>query len=147
MALLLTTLLIAAAPQIHASTTSSGRHIPILLRPLDSSPGGFDPPIVSASPGDVLEFHFLKGNHSVALGDWDAPCNPAKSGGFFSGFQPVADGENVCFPFPLSPYLISLSFAYLPSLSTSAFYLPSASHLLPAHTIHEVPLYPNRNPK
>ena len=139
MALLLTLLLITTLPilplPVHASTnalTPTGRRIPILLRNLDASPGGFDPPIVSASPGDILEFHFLKGNHSVALGDWDAPCSPAKSGGFFSGFQPTSDGENVCVFFPFLLFLCLfflltcfLLNPYLPVVTSSSTHLPT----------------------
>jgi plastocyanin len=55
----------------------------------------FEPTSVTASPGDVLEFHFQQFNHSVAMGDFSSPCMPATSGGFFSGFWPVMAGENV----------------------------------------------------
>lgn len=55
----------------------------------------FKPMNVNASVGDVLEFHFLPNNHSVVMGDINDPCKPAASGGFYSGFLPVEDGEAV----------------------------------------------------
>ncbi|PSR77107.1 hypothetical protein BD289DRAFT_347284, partial [Coniella lustricola] len=54
----------------------------------------FDPPSVNASVGDILEFHFLPHNHSVVMGDLTSPCQPATSGGFYSGFLTALDGEN-----------------------------------------------------
>ena len=58
----------------------------------------FEPEAVNATAGDVLEFHFLAHNHSVVMGDYSKPCEPAASGGFFSGFWPemTGSGENVC---------------------------------------------------
>lgn len=55
----------------------------------------FDPPNVNASVGDILEFHFLPNNHSVVMGDFENVCQPAVSGGFYSGFLPAESGENV----------------------------------------------------
>lgn len=46
----------------------------------------FDPTNTTADVGDILEFHFLAHNRSVVMGDWDLPCQPAASGGFYSGF-------------------------------------------------------------
>ncbi|ETS73337.1 hypothetical protein PFICI_14942 [Pestalotiopsis fici W106-1] len=53
----------------------------------------FVPNVTTASVGDVLEFHFLPNNHSVAMGDFEDPCQPAKSGGFFSGYYALNSGE------------------------------------------------------
>ncbi|KAL6890415.1 hypothetical protein GGI43DRAFT_387617 [Trichoderma evansii] len=53
----------------------------------------FSPDSVTAKVNDVLEFHFNPLNHSVVMGDFANPCQPAKTGGFFSGFQPVSSGE------------------------------------------------------
>jgi plastocyanin len=50
----------------------------------------FAPDTVTASAGDVLEFHFYAKNHSVVMGDWTDACVPAKTGGFYSGFFPTA---------------------------------------------------------
>lgn len=55
----------------------------------------FQPSNVNASVGDVLEFHFLPNNHSVVMGDFSSPCEPASTGGFYSGFLPSSKGENV----------------------------------------------------
>jgi plastocyanin len=58
----------------------------------------FDPDSVTASAGDVLEFHFQPQNHSVAMGEFDSingPCVPSNTGGFFSGYMPTSSGENV----------------------------------------------------
>ncbi|KAK3358548.1 hypothetical protein B0T24DRAFT_489805, partial [Lasiosphaeria ovina] len=54
----------------------------------------FDPELVSAAVGDILEFHFFPINHSVVMGDFNSPCVPVKTGGFFSGFLYVASGES-----------------------------------------------------
>ncbi|KAL7920755.1 Cupredoxin [Trichoderma austrokoningii] len=53
----------------------------------------FTPDSVTAKVNDILEFHFHPINHSVVLGDFANPCQPAKTGAFFSGFQPVSSGE------------------------------------------------------
>ncbi len=67
----------------------------------------FSPNTFNASAGDVLEFHFYAKNHSVVQGDFDNPCNPAPSAGFFSGFFPtngtsqnVRKGPSVIVPGP-----------------------------------------------
>ncbi|KHN98699.1 extracellular serine-rich protein [Metarhizium album ARSEF 1941] len=54
----------------------------------------FTPDSVTASQGDVLEYHFYK-QHSVAMGDFSNGCAPAPQGGFFSGVVKTAgDGAN-----------------------------------------------------
>ncbi|KAK0714765.1 Cupredoxin [Lasiosphaeris hirsuta] len=70
-------------------TPASARIISIIAKDF-----AFDPEIANAAVGDILEFHFLPRNHSVAMGDFDNPCQPAATGGFFSGFLPAATGEN-----------------------------------------------------
>jgi plastocyanin len=57
----------------------------------------FSPTEAKAAVGDVLEFHFLTGNHSVVQGDFDNACHPSTTGGFFSGYLPAPNGENVSF--------------------------------------------------
>ncbi|KAM0254385.1 hypothetical protein ACHAQJ_006854 [Trichoderma viride] len=52
----------------------------------------FTPDSVTAQKGDILEFTFHPLNHSVVMGDFENPCAPAKTGGFFSGFMPVSSG-------------------------------------------------------
>ena len=60
-----------------------------------ADPFMFVPNELTANEGDILEFHFtgpgqgvLGGNHSVAQGTWDRPCEPAAEG-FFSGYMGV----------------------------------------------------------
>lgn len=66
---------------------------------IESGPGGlvFSPNETKAAVGDVLEFHFVAGNHSVVQGDFDNACHPATTGGFYSGYLPALNGENVGF--------------------------------------------------
>ena len=52
----------------------------------------FDPDNLKAAEGDVVEFHFERGNHSVVAGNYDFPCSPLNMGsGFFSGFIDTDD--------------------------------------------------------
>jgi plastocyanin len=54
----------------------------------------FRPNSVQARKGDVLEFHFEGGNHSVVAGEYQHPCSPLPIGsGFFSGFFAVDKGQ------------------------------------------------------
>jgi plastocyanin len=58
----------------------------------------FDPENVVAEIGDIVEFHFLAANHSVAQSSFDKPCvpltNPAGADiTFFSGFMPTLTGS------------------------------------------------------
>lgn len=53
----------------------------------------FTPDSVTAKVNDILEFHFHPINHSVVMGDFANPCQPAKTNAFFSGFMPVSSGE------------------------------------------------------
>ncbi|EAQ84496.1 hypothetical protein CHGG_08510 [Chaetomium globosum CBS 148.51] len=58
----------------------------------------FDPDNIVATPGSVIEFHFLPANHSVVEAAFDAPCLPKDAASFDSGFFPVparADGGAV----------------------------------------------------
>jgi plastocyanin len=74
----------------------------------------FVPNSFNANVGDVLEFHFLPRNHSVVKGDFNNACNPASSGGFFSGFMGTTSGEAV------SHNLLATSSHMLPYTSKSA---------------------------
>jgi len=52
----------------------------------------FNPSEVKAAVGDVVEFDFAAGgNHSVVMGDFANACQPAKTGGFFSGYMTNAN--------------------------------------------------------
>ncbi|KAH8817230.1 extracellular serine-rich protein [Xylogone sp. PMI_703] len=53
----------------------------------------FTPDTITAIGGDIIEFHFHPDNHSVVMGTFNAPCQPAPTDGFFSGFMPVSSGE------------------------------------------------------
>ncbi|EFX05912.1 extracellular serine-rich protein [Grosmannia clavigera kw1407] len=54
----------------------------------------FDPDNVVAEIGDIVEWHYLPKNHSVAQSSFGEPCEPLNTGyGFFSGFQPTASGQ------------------------------------------------------
>ena len=55
----------------------------------------FDPDNVVAEIGDIVEWHFLPKNHSVAQSSFEQPCVPdaALAQPFFSGFQPAASGQ------------------------------------------------------
>ncbi|KAJ9144146.1 Plastocyanin-like domain-containing protein [Pleurostoma richardsiae] len=53
----------------------------------------FDPDNVVAQVGDVVEWHYLPKNHSVAQSSFGMPCKPQDDSSFFSGFQPTAEGQ------------------------------------------------------
>lgn len=55
----------------------------------------FDPDNVVAEVGDIVEWHFLPKNHSVAQSSFAAPCIPDAEVpvSFFSGFQPTDAGQ------------------------------------------------------
>ena len=48
----------------------------------------FNPEVVHADVGDLLQFHFYPRNHSVAQSSFSSPCKPS-TGGVYSGFMPV----------------------------------------------------------
>ncbi|KAL2262261.1 hypothetical protein VTK26DRAFT_1943 [Humicola hyalothermophila] len=54
----------------------------------------FDPNVIHAHEGDVIEFRFWPRNHSVVAGDFHDGCRPARreGDGFFSGFFPTEPG-------------------------------------------------------
>ncbi|KAK4208843.1 extracellular serine-rich protein [Rhypophila decipiens] len=56
----------------------------------------FSPDSVTAKTGDILEYHFQGPvPHSVAQSDFSSPCNPSKTGGFYSGMIGTAgNGED-----------------------------------------------------
>ena len=55
----------------------------------------FSPDTITAAKGDILEFEFFSPNHSVVMGDFSSACEPASTGGFYSGFMVVSSGEGV----------------------------------------------------
>ncbi|KAI9460898.1 hypothetical protein BJY52DRAFT_1185730 [Lactarius psammicola] len=57
----------------------------------------YTPTNVNASVGDTVQFTFNPKNHSVTQSTFASPCAPI-SGGFDSGFTPVAVGTTSNFP-------------------------------------------------
>jgi plastocyanin len=53
----------------------------------------FDPDVIQAQVGDVIEFGYWPLNHSVVAGDFSNACRPAAYNGFFSGFFPTEAGD------------------------------------------------------
>jgi plastocyanin len=74
---------------------------PVLAKiiPIQAIDVAFVPNTTTAAVGDELEFSFMPHNHSVVMGTFDDPCQPVKTGGFYSGFFVVAEGEGVGFPY------------------------------------------------
>ncbi|KAK0641827.1 hypothetical protein B0T16DRAFT_220990 [Cercophora newfieldiana] len=54
----------------------------------------YTPNSVTAAVGDVIEYQFFPPTHSVVMADFDSPCTPAKTGGFFSGAFTTSSGMN-----------------------------------------------------
>ncbi|KAK0719408.1 Cupredoxin [Lasiosphaeris hirsuta] len=54
----------------------------------------FSPSSVTASTGDIVEYHFFPPAHSVVMGDFNNACAPAITGGFSSGLISTSSGEN-----------------------------------------------------
>ncbi|KAI0013250.1 hypothetical protein F4779DRAFT_613778 [Xylariaceae sp. FL0662B] len=58
----------------------------------DGSPV-FKPDNIKANVGEMIQFQFRGGNHSVAQSTFDNPCSPISQSsnmtGFFTGYQPV----------------------------------------------------------
>lgn len=55
----------------------------------------FSPNNMKAAAGDMIQFQFRAGNHSVVQSNFDNPCTPINEhnssiAGFFSGYQAVA---------------------------------------------------------
>lgn len=61
----------------------------------------FSPDNIKAPVGDMIQFQFRAGNHSVVQSSFDSPCAPMAApqgddeaaAGFYSGYQPVAASE------------------------------------------------------
>lgn len=86
---------LAIASVLAATGANAATHI---VKAVAKPSFAFQPNTVDAKVGDYIEFHFGPANHSVALGTFHKACQPASQDGFFSGYLPVAEGENVsCF--------------------------------------------------
>lgn len=53
----------------------------------------FDPDTIDAQVGDIVNFHFYPGDHSVAQSTFEAPCQPSSPNAIFSGFINSGSGE------------------------------------------------------
>ncbi|KAI0103389.1 hypothetical protein F4814DRAFT_452735 [Daldinia grandis] len=68
---------------------ATNRIIPVVVGgPQDT----FVPNTVKASVGDIIQFQFSNGNHTVTQSGKDAPCTPLE-GGIHSGHIPFQDGQ------------------------------------------------------
>ncbi|KAM5348199.1 hypothetical protein ACJ41O_008023 [Fusarium nematophilum] len=78
----------ASAAATSGSSSTDGVHV------VKVGDGGLtmDPDQLTAEVGDVVEFHFYKGAHSVAQSSFADPCQPLNTTGFFSGAIQVEDG-------------------------------------------------------
>lgn len=94
----LTTVFLASAAAVSAApTTTTGStkttrttHLTGVTHSVVAGLGGlrFDPDNVVAEIGDVVEWHFLPRNHTVAQSSFGNPCQPLADGsGFFPGFE------------------------------------------------------------
>lgn len=93
----LITALAIGASLIAAAPTTTNQDLPSRTVPLTgvthsvvAGLGGlrFDPDNVVAEVGDLIEWHFLPKNHSIAQSNFANPCRPLADGsGFFSGFK------------------------------------------------------------
>ena len=95
------TAIVLAAASVSAAPTATTRDYPDqtvtltgVTHSVNAGLGGlrFDPDNVVAEVGDVVEWHFLPKNHSVAQSSFAAPCVP-QDNAFFSGFQPTPEGQ------------------------------------------------------
>jgi len=64
----------------------------------------YTPDTIDATPGDVVTFVFKQKNHTVTQSTFQTPCQ-ALSGGFDSGFVPVAD-NNTDGPFTIAQFSV-----------------------------------------
>lgn len=91
--------IVAAAPT-YTTTDTPSRTVTLtgVTHSVAAGRGGaliFDPDNVVAEIGDIVEWHFLPKNHSVAQSFFGQPCVPDATSAlpFFSGFQPIASGQ------------------------------------------------------
>lgn len=53
----------------------------------------FDPSSLHAKVGDIVNFHFYSGDHSVAQSTFQSPCHPHQPKAIFSGFVNPSGGD------------------------------------------------------
>jgi hypothetical protein len=79
----------------------------------------FDPNVIRAHEGDVIEFRFWPRNHSVVAGHFSEACRPAEDNGFFWGLFPTQpDTINVASPSPI-PILSNSRTKKTPHINTA----------------------------
>ncbi|KHO01861.1 extracellular serine-rich protein [Metarhizium album ARSEF 1941] len=88
----LTTLLAAAQAAVNVHVVAVGKN-----PSTNETALRFFPSKITAQPGDMVQFQFWAGNHSVAQSGFDHPCVPiasvnASKPGFYSSFQPAEAG-------------------------------------------------------
>ncbi|CAI4218437.1 unnamed protein product [Parascedosporium putredinis] len=75
------------------SAVRFARVIPVVVGgPQDT----FVPNVVAASPGDIIQFQFSSGNHTVTQSTAEAPCQPLQAalpGAVHSGHIPFVEGQ------------------------------------------------------
>ncbi|KAK4168248.1 hypothetical protein QBC43DRAFT_366723 [Cladorrhinum sp. PSN259] len=89
----------SAAPTSTSSDDASklpsrSQHAPRTTHTVVAGRGGlkFEPDNIVATPGSIVEFHFLPANHSVVESSFAKPCQPKDHSSFYSGFFPVPAG-------------------------------------------------------
>ncbi|TGJ86763.1 hypothetical protein E0Z10_g1980 [Xylaria hypoxylon] len=80
---------LASAQNVHVVSVSSTTDKTLLA---------FTPNNIKAAAGDMIQFQFLNGNHSVVQSNFDNPCTPIQAlvknaTGMFSGYMDVAASE------------------------------------------------------
>ncbi|ESZ96102.1 hypothetical protein SBOR_3491 [Sclerotinia borealis F-4128] len=85
----------AAANTTKAPTTSTTTHVVRVGSSTNNSVKYF-PDNITAAVGDVIQFQFAAGNHTVTQSTFDAPCVPisqsSNTTGVYSGFMDVGAG-------------------------------------------------------
>ncbi|KAF2103841.1 hypothetical protein NA57DRAFT_50707 [Rhizodiscina lignyota] len=87
----------SSATASSTSSAASGMTTVHVVQVSDSSGAlTFSPNSLTAGVGDMIQYQFYKGNHSVVMASFDQPCVPIQesdpsnaANAFFSGFMPV----------------------------------------------------------
>jgi hypothetical protein len=93
----------------------------------------FDPPQLSANPGDTVIFTFLSQNHTATQSAFDKPCEPL-AGGMDSGFQ--ANPNNTINPPPQVAMQVMVSTPLCKLSAPSPFPFPTFGPFLTAAFSH-----------
>ncbi|KAI9762779.1 MAG: hypothetical protein M4579_000131 [Chaenotheca gracillima] len=81
----------AASKTSAASVATSSNGVPLHSVQVSNANGAFvfSPADITAAKGDMVQFEFLSGNHSVVQSTYDQPCQPSAKG-IFSGFMAIS---------------------------------------------------------